>query len=80
MLLERTSIPAYETDASTPNTITMGRSIPERAALKKQPDNCTGIIKANGAAGAGGFAQDAGGHGDLGYAKAMSGWRRWYPL
>jgi hypothetical protein len=62
-------IRSYEADASTSNAITKSTIMPKRSALEKEQDNCTDAIKDEGAAGAG-----------LGYATALGGWRRCYPL
>jgi enoyl-CoA hydratase len=42
--------------------------LPERAALEKEWYNCTGVFKAEGAAGVARFAGGAGRHGDFGAA------------
>jgi enoyl-CoA hydratase len=61
-------------------SVYLQHGLPERAALEKEWDNCKGVLKAEGAAEAGRFAQGAGRHDDLGYAMGLCGWRRWYPL
>jgi hypothetical protein len=67
-LKNRAPICSYEADTSTP-TITKGKSMSEPRALARERDNGTGVIKAEG-------AEEAG----FGYATAVRGWRRWYPL
>jgi enoyl-CoA hydratase len=44
--------------------------LPERAALEKEWYNCTGVFKAEGAAGVGQFAKGAGRHGDFSDAQS----------
>jgi enoyl-CoA hydratase len=61
-------------------SVYLQHGLPEPAALEKEWDNSTGIFKAEGAAEVGKFAQGVGRHGNLGYATALWGWRRWYPL
>jgi len=52
-------------------SVNLQYGLPERAALEKEWHNCTGVFKAEGAAGVARFADGAGRHGDFGAAAPL---------
>ena len=72
-MMSLTLIATSELQHDTSRLITQRAAIPSyevRRALEKERDNCTGTIKAEAESAVAG----------LGYATALKGWQRWYPL